>query len=313
VEKKESRARLDKKNILFVTASTGYITNGLCKAGYTVMYPYNYKTIIGRIVLEIIVRLKLPQSIIFNKKILGFTGKYIIIHDTIITRRFLEWLKSKKPDVKIIYEYTNMIGQARNISPDQIPQGITVWTYDKYDSEKYNINLFSCGGYLNSYIREKREKRYDIMYVGKDKGRADYILNLKKQFEDMGLKTKFLIMPSTRISKKKSFYSKEISYEEVIKLVTESRAILNIALPNQKGATMRDFESIYNEVKLITTNENIKSFDFYDKTNVFIIGENDLNELPAFLKSPFSTVSQNILKKHSIDTFVEELISFEGK
>lgn len=107
------------------------------------------------------------------------------------------------------------------------------------------------------------------MYAGKDKGRSEEILSLQNEFEKLGLKTKFLIMPTTRVSKKKAFYSKPIPYEDVIKLVMESRAILNITLPDQQGATLRDYESIFNEVKLITTNKNIKFFDFYDSNNVF--------------------------------------------
>lgn len=301
--------KLNKNDVLFITAETGYVKTGLEKSGYRVMHPYKYKTVVGRVVLEVLIRMKLPQTIMFNRKILKTPYKYIIIQDSIVTRQFLDWIKKNYSDSKLIYQYTNMVGKAHHLLPDEIPTGIDIWTYDKHDSDKYGISLSSCGGYYTAFIGEKREKKYDVMYVGKDKGRADYILELKKKFEDMGLTTKFLIMPSTRVSKKKSFYSKPIPYEEVIKLVTESRAILNITLPDQQGATLRDYESMYNEVKLITTNKKINQFDFYKKENIFILDVDDYDSIYEFTNSPFKIISKEILDYYSLDAFVKEIIA----
>ncbi len=310
-------ARIDngfnKKDVLFITAETGYVKKGLENGGYAVLHPYRYKTVLGRIFLEFLIRIKAPQKGMFNKQILKSSRKFIIVQDSIITRQFLNWLKSHLPDSKIIFDYTNMVGKAHHILPNEIPEGIDVWTYDKHDSDKYDLNLFSSGGYLTSFIGEKCEKKYDIIYVGKDKGRAEYILELQKKFEEMGLTTKFLIMPSTRVSKKKRFYSKPIPYEEVIKLVTESRAILNIALPNQQGATMRDYESIFNDVKLITTNQIVNNFEFYDPNNMYILTNDNIEGVKDFMSLPYHPIKESILEKHTIDSFVKEIINHQTR
>ncbi len=298
---------LNKDDVLFITAETGYVKTGLEKGGYRVLHPYNYKTIIGRVLLEILIRLKFPQRVLFNKQILRTSSKYIIVQDSIVTRQFLNWLINRINDKKVIYEYTNMVGKAHHLFPNDIPKCIEIWTYDKHDSDKYGLNLLTSGGYFTSFIGKKSKKKYDVMYVGKDKGRADYILNLKKKFEDMGLTTKFLIMPSTRASKKKDFYSKPIPYEEVIRLVNESRAILNIALPEQQGATMRDYESIFNEVKLITTNQNITSFDIYDSENIFILEKDDFLKIKSFLQRPYKVLDKSILSKYTLDEAVKDM------
>ena len=302
---------IDKEDILFITAETGFGKIGLEKGGYHVLHPYNYKTVLGRILLELMSRLKLPQTLLFNKQILKRKYKHIITEDSIITKLFLIWLKKNCSDSTIYFKYTNMVGRAHHLLPDEIPEGINIWTYDKYDSEKYGLNLSKCGGYYTAYKGEKRQKKYDVMYVGKDKGRSEEILSLQNEFEKLGLKTKFLIMPTTRVSKKKAFYSKPIPYEDVIKLVMESRAILNITLPNQQGATLRDYESIFNEVKLITTNKNIKSFDFYDSNNIFLLKEDDLNDLPRFIYEPYRTLDSTIVSRYSLDMMVLEMLNNE--
>lgn len=303
--------RIYKKDVLFITANTDFVKSGLEKGGYSVMHPYCYRTIVGRLLLEVAHRLKLPHAFLFNKDIKKNKHSYIIVQDMIITKSFLEWLLKECPLSKIVFQYTNMVGKAHHLLPNEIPDEISVWTYDKYDSDKYGINLSKCGGYYTAYIGTRKEIKYDIMYVGKDKGRAEEIISLQKQFESMGLKTKFLIMPTTRTSMKKDFYSKSIPYEEVINLVTESKAILNIALPNQQGATLRDYESIFNEVKLITTNRNIKSFDFYDKNNIFVLGEDDMNNLCNFINTPYKKIDSIIVNKYSLDEMVKEILDGE--
>ena len=298
----------NKSDVLFITADNNYVNRGLVASGYQVELPYRYKTIIGRMMLEIAVKLRLSHKFLFNRKILQFKGKYIIVFDGIITKQFLLWLKKIHPDKKIIFEYTNLVGKARHLLPENIPSGIEICTYDANDSKKYNLYLIRSGGYCPTFISQKRDEEYDIVFVGRDKGRAEYIFELEKQFKSMGLKTKFLVMPSTRLNKRKKGFSKVIEYEEVIELVAKSKSILNITLPNQVGATMRDYESIFNEVKLITTNTNIVNFDFYNKNNIFILGIDDLNKLKEFIVSPYEHLPEELLNKYLIDSQVSEII-----
>ena len=71
---------------------------------------------------------------------------------------------------------------------------------------------------------------------------------------------------------------------------------------------MRDYESIYNEVKLITTNTNIVNFDFYNKNNIFILGIDDLNKLKEFVASSYEHLPKELLNKYLIDSQVNEII-----
>ena len=42
---------IDEEDILFITAETEFGEIGLEKGGYHVLHPYNYKTLLGRILL----------------------------------------------------------------------------------------------------------------------------------------------------------------------------------------------------------------------------------------------------------------------
>lgn len=284
---------------LYVTAENAYITDILKLHGHEVMHPYTYRTFAGRLFLEAWFRLHLPQWVLFNKAIKRATADRIVVKDPLITRPFLDWLIKHQPNAEIIFEYGNMVGKARHLLPKDIPESIAIWTYDAYDSETYGLHLSVKGSYSRVFVKPKKPVKYDVFYVGADKGRGEYLLDLQSKMEAMGLKTKFIITANGRLSRRKKYYQKPISYSQVTEHLAETKAVLNIGMPNQKGATMRDFESIFNGIKLITNTENIKTFDFYRPENVFILGERDLSELPAFLASPVVPIEDELLDSYT--------------
>lgn len=298
-----------KTETVFVSARGKYAIDGIRSSGYSVVRPYKDKNLPERVLREIWFKLHLPESIWYKKKILKIHPKNIIIQDPLITRKYLEWIIEKFPSTDIYYVYYNMIGRAKHLKPDEIPEKISVWTYDEGDADKYGINLQSSAGYFRLYVGEPQKKKYDVIFVGADKGRGEYLLKLQKQMEDMGLKTKFIITADGRFSFHKRYYSKGVDYSQIIHLDNQSKALLNITMPNQKGITMRDFESIFNGVKLITNNSHIVNYDFYRKENVFILGKDNWDDLPLFLNSPFHEIDSDILEKYLFEKVVEEMVS----
>ena len=74
--------------------------------------------------------------------------------------------------------------------------------------------------------------------------------------------------------KKLSF--KSLNGDQIIELYNQSKVILDINHPGQKGLTMRTFEAIGAGKKLITTNSEIKKYPFYNKTNFLVIDRKNI-------------------------------------
>lgn len=294
-----------KDSVVFITARANYVVYGLKNDGYTVIRPYKDRTIIGRILREVWFRFHLPERVWYSKT---ESRDHYIVQDTLITQKYLKWLRKMHPNAKIYFMYVNMVGKAKHVLPNEIPSSISVWTYDSHDAKKYGLNLYE-GGYSRSFIGKKKQVRYDVVYVGADKGRGENLLELQREMEELGLKTKFIITADGRLAKKKNYHSKPIPYSKVVELVNESRAVLNIVLPNQTGASLRDFESVFNEVKLITNNQSIKDYAFYKEENVFILGKRPLSELPTFLETPFIPVEDTVKYELTMDKVVESLLN----
>ena len=85
---------------------------------------------------------------------------------------------------------------------------------------------------------------------------------------------------------------------------------------NQAGLTLRALEALFYEKKLITDNENIKEYDFYNSNNIFILKQDEeLNakkkkELEDFLRKDFKIVSKEVKKQYTIENWLEKLIKY---
>ena len=300
-------SKWDRENTIFITANQSYLFDGLKSEGCKVYHPYKGNSFFLRIIREIFFRVPfLSKALWFNKKILvSKKVKYIVIYDALITLRFLEWINHCFPEAQINFKYSNLVGKAKHLMPDSIPKNIRIWTYDLNDAIKYGILYNNSYCYFSSFVKQSGDIEYDVFYVGRDKGRGDYLIKLRDQLNEMGLNTKFIITKNGKFSHKKSYYNKEITYEEVTKYISRSKSVLNIVLEGQEGVTMRDLESLFFKKKLITNNESLKTKEFFNDKNIFILKENNLLELVDFLKEPYNDLPNELLQKYTFDNAID--------
>lgn len=283
---------------MVIAAGGGYKIIGLAERGILAFAPYKDKNLFERAAREIWFRIGLPEKVWYTKEIAnhnGITG--IRVRDCLITVPFLKWLQQAYPDARIEYFYDNLVGNAKHVLPADVPEGIVKASFDPKDAEKYGMKWCS-GEFSHLYLRPRLPIEYDVFYVGSDKGRGDYVMSLQQQFEKMGLKTKFIVAAASRFGRRKKYYSKPITYEEVLEYDCKSKALLNIVVPGQTGASNRDWEALYLKAKLITNNSRIKMLDFYKPENVFILGEDSMDRLVEFINSPLVPVEESVLQKH---------------
>lgn len=301
-------SKREKSNIIYIMAPKGYARRSIEKNGLRVYSPYHGDNGWLRIIREIFFRVPfLPKEMWYNKKVLENKAEFVNIIDINITEYYLSWIRENFPNAQINFIYDNMVGKARNISPNNIPKGIRIWTYDDYDARKFNIRLFNNYWVNEDMVAPRKDPEYDVFFIGRDKGRGEKLLALEKKMQKMGLKTKFIITKDGKLSKEKPYYQKEIPYDQIIDYDTRSRAILNVTMDNQEGVTMRDIESVAIGVKLITTNRNIVNKDLYHENNVFILGVDKLNDLPQFLEKESVDVWSRIKEKHTFEAMLNEI------
>ena len=294
---------------IIMAAESGYAHDGFEKAGYSVYCSYKHVGFFLRCIRELYFKIPfLPQTLWYDKKIEKIQPKYIIVRDAIISRKYLLWLQSVFPNAQINFMYENMIGKAKHIIPSMIPDGIRVWTYDKFDSQKYEIRLKKSLPYFSEFVVDKGTTIYDVLFVGRDKGRGDWLHEFECFLNKRGYKTKFVITADSKYSKRKPYYQNEVSYNTIAEWMSHTKCIINVGMKNQQGITIRDLECLFNKIKLITTNEHIKEAYFYNPDNIFVLNENNWEDVPEFLNKKYNDGIEIDMDIHSVHTMVTEII-----
>ena len=302
---------MNKNEICFITArlKSDNMFDGLKKSNYDVLTPYKDINIFVRLVREFVFRLRLPfKKAFYNKKAILPDKKFIIVLDPLITKDYLLWLQKNNPNAKIILQYVNR--EDTTIRAKDVPEGIELWSYDKIDCETYNMKYYGPG-YLSGYVFDgtKCEKEYDVVFVGRDKGRLKQILDIEKKMNDLGLRTFFYICADRwHLKFKNRHYKRLMSYDDYLDHVMKSKAILNVTRNDQEAITLRELECVFGSVKCVTTNNFIKKFDLYDSTRFFVLHDN-YDELVGFLNEPIKKCTREELKKYDFDDLLESLLT----
>lgn len=89
-----------------------------------------------------------------------------------------------------------------------------------------------------------------------------------------------------------------------------SLAILDIEHPGQTGLTMRTFETMGANKKLITTNTMVRDTDFFNPDNILVIDRTSVPKIPAsFLNTSYVPLADEIYRKYSMAGWLSDIFS----
>lgn len=256
-------------------------------------------------------KIGLPKEIWFNKKNKGIGGTIVLFND-MVTEEYLVWVVKNNPEAKIIFCYWDPIPLAK-LSIEKVKSaGCEVWSYGYEQCKFYNIKQnapFYCKSMYDAAERCAQEKKYDIMFSGRDKGRMEYIETLMSKDYWKELRWNLYISPDHfwQIFKKK-IYKRILPYEQLLRYQVRSRAVLELVPSNLKETTMRTIDALYFKQKLITNNTNIINMDYYDKDNIFVIGLDDEKDLQSFINKPFKPIKNEIWEEYTLDRWIERFV-----
>ncbi|MBC6714269.1 hypothetical protein [Treponema sp. Marseille-Q3903] len=285
-----------------------YVYDAISHYGYCIHTPYRGNRLFFRIIREIWFRANLPgKSIWFKYKKADMPFKFIILFDPLIRQDYIEWVHKKYPESKMVLSYENRAD--KTINPETVPLYVEKWSYDKDDCNRYGMKWSGPLFFMEYKRKRSQTPKYDVLYVGRDKGRAEKLLELEKEFNKQGLKTCFHICADRQYLRfKKRFYKPVLDYDDYLDLLVESKAILNIIPDGQTSVTQREMEAAFDGIKCITNNKGIKQFSLYDKSIFFILGEDSISNLAKFINSEIKIFDNESLAKYDFTQIIKQFI-----
>ncbi|MGJ1271447.1 MULTISPECIES: hypothetical protein [Sphingobacterium] len=246
----------------------------------------------------------------------------LVVRGEVVPVFFLEEFKKQHPSCCLIFYNWDSFRNTPNTS-NHLHLYDRKFSFDPGDAKKFGIN-FRPLYFIDSYsqISGSVSKRYDLLFLGT--AHSDrYVISsqIKEYFENHGrsafcyyfMHSKWVYHFKRLFDKTfKNFDIKKISFKsltihEMLSLYEQSNVILDINHPMQKGLTMRTFESIGAQKKLITTNSEIVKFDFFNSDNIFVLDRDNINVDLEWLDKPYQPIDREIYHRLSISGWLYNL------
>lgn len=254
---------------------------------------------------------------------------YVFVYGaTMLNSKIIDLLKrSFKTAIFILYLVDSVLSNKRY--EKMFPLFNKIATFDRgdfdYYKKKYNQMCFLPLFYIDEYETTEGfegQCEYDIAFIGTiHSDRLRILKQIENQANKLGLKVYtycylqswfmyfyyWIVNREFRRTKFNDFKYKKINASEIRKILLKSKSVLDIQYPKNKGLTMRTIESFGMRKKILTTNEDIKNYDFFDKHNIVILDRESPNLTSDIWNTSYREVKNDIYYSYSLKAWIDSI------
>lgn len=256
----------------------------------------------------------------YRKKLNDFdcSFDYFFVISREFSKNFIEELKDRMPNIKTILFLWDKLDYSSYKNNYYFFDYI--FSFERNDCKKYGFK-FRPSYFIDSFrenLVEYSKRKYDLYYIGqlREKKRLIYIEKIYQILKNKNLN--LFIKIYNDLKDNSIFITKElklnekISYAENMSRIKNSRVILDISYKEQKGLTLRSFEALATQTKIITDNTDIVNYDFYNSNNIFILKNiEDIENIPThFFEEKYHEIDENIVNKYSTNGFLDDIFNY---
>lgn len=180
---------------------------------------------------------------------------------------FSTLIKLKSKGIRLVLFFIDSLSNTNTIIALKIHQKIKfdlVYTFDCEDANKYGfIHYYTM--YSNLFDEPTSSPIYDVIYNGSNKGRYEILKTFILSNPQLNIWSNMIGITTMEQKDAHISSSSSVDYKESIKQVLRSRCILDIIVdPKQTGLSLRVYEAVVYNKKLITNNPSIFNFPYYN-------------------------------------------------
>ena len=237
----------------------------------------------------------------------------------------LQILINKHPEAKSIVYHWDSIANNRN-ALNLLKKFDYKFSFDRFDCEKFEMSFLPLFYYdhYSDISSDKTNFKYDIMFVGTAhsdryiiiKQISSQVRRMNKQcyiyffFQGRLMFYKYVLQnKESRDIDKSNVHFDSLSFQELFQLYERSKTIVDVHHPRQSGLTLRCMETLGARRKLVTTNNDIINYDFYNPNNILILDRLNPSIPREFLETPYHEIPIEIYKKYSLSSWIQSIFS----
>lgn len=197
--------------------------------------------------------------------------------------------------------------EARQFRERLRAEGFRLATFDPRDAGEHGFHLMPQV-YRQVELPAAPTRATDVFFVGREKNRLAVLLEWKGVLQQLGLRADCHIVRDRGVrhtsTELEALDDQPLPYEETLRRIAGTRAILEILQRGQSGLSVRCLEAFFLGKKLITDNHGIVDSPLYHPDQVFVIGEDDPRGLAAFLDRPTPAAHSKALESFDVRHWV---------
>jgi len=188
-----------------------------------------------------------------------------------------------------------------------------VYSFDPDDVVKNGFNFISNYIYFDIEKNTTSDIEHTVFNISSLDKRSKTMPNFAVYFKQKNIDYKLIAFSKDKNQELENLNiectTNTYSLEETLELVRKSDILLDLQRPNQKGLSFRVLEGIGLNKKIITTNTDVKNYDFYNQNNIVIVDSNNIQIPDSFFKTPYKTLDPETVRKYHISSWVNEVFN----
>ncbi|WP_448824014.1 hypothetical protein [Capnocytophaga gingivalis] len=201
-----------------------------------------------------------------------------------------------------------------------IPKFDVFYVFDPADYQKYkdiypNLKLTHNFFFEDEDTIDRIEVKESVFYRGGYyPDRMEDILFLERLLSSYNIPTdiKIFFFKGEKIPKieneKITFFQGQIDFIDYLKMVKKAKVLLDFKVKEHNGLSLRFFESLKYEKKLITNNASVVDYDFYNPNNIFILHKDSLEDLEKFIRSDYEKLPTEVVESYSFKAWLYDCL-----
>ncbi|TRX41365.1 hypothetical protein [Flavobacterium restrictum] len=191
-----------------------------------------------------------------------------------------------------------------------IPYFDTIYSYDKKDVAKYNFTFLT--NYIFDDTIDCNEIRNKVFNISSYDSRFPFLEKLACYFSENKILFQFIVKTDKFCEHKNiEVTNTYLTIKEVKNIISASLVLVDLQFKNQCGLSFRVFEALGYSKKLITNNQDIVNYDFYNANNIFVISEENYEIPKAFFETPYIPIKPEILEKYTLKNWILKVFEID--
>jgi hypothetical protein len=180
-----------------------------------------------------------------------------------------------------------------------------ILSFDPGDCKKFGFEFRSN---FYSYENATSEIRYQVYNLSSLDVRREITEEIAVALEDLQMSYLFKGFQKKPFKSAYIQYTPRVTYQEMLDEASYCNVLLDVTKPGQTGLSLRPFEALGLNKKLITTNAAIRDYEFYDPANIMIVEPGRIRLEKEFFETPFKEIPASIKSRYHIKQWLNEVL-----